>query len=90
MLTVTSDDGAGDLHCDTDSHRAERNCSPQKACVSLGSVEMTGGRSPVIEIHEKIIVVHCHFNFTMFAGPQKVTTSAPLLIQLLAETVKIK
>ena len=56
------------------SHRAERNCSPKKACVSLGSVEMTGGRSPVIEIHEKVTVVHCHFNFTTFAGPpQKVT-----------------
>ena len=40
----------------------------------MGSVEMTGGRSPVIEIHEKVTVVHCHSNFTMFAGPpQKVT-----------------
>ena len=37
----------------------------------MGSVEMTGGRSPVIEIHEKVTVVHCHFNFTTFAGPHK-------------------
>ena len=36
LLTFTSDDSAGDLHCDTDSHRAES--SPKKACVSLGSV----------------------------------------------------
>ena len=55
---------------------------PKKTCVSLGSAEMTGGRSPVIEIYEKVTVVHCHFNFTMFAGPPKIdcvlTVSLPV------------
>ena len=56
----------GDLHCDTDSNTV--------LCYTHVSIEMTwgGGRSPVIEIHEKVtVVLHCHFNFTMFAGPPK-------------------
>ena len=49
-------------------------------CYTHVSIEMTGGGgwgggggwSPVIEIHEKVtIVLHCHYNFTMFAGPPK-------------------
>ena len=66
LLTVTSDDidGAGHLHCDTDSNTV--------LCYTHVSIEMTGGQSPVIEIHEKVtVVLHCHFNFTMFAGPPK-------------------
>ena len=35
LLTVTSDDGAGDLHCDTDSNTV--------LCYTHVSIEMTGG-----------------------------------------------
>ena len=42
---------------------------PKGKCVTGLGRDDGGGRSPVIEIHEKITVVHCHFNFTMFAGP---------------------
>ena len=45
-------DGAGDLNCDTDFHRAERNCSPKKACVSLGLAEMGYGYN----IHEHVSI----------------------------------